>query len=211
MNDLSSKQDSITLHRNTDVARNIRRRAIKRFLLGYPPRKQGDLSTGDAVNWEWLIECATSKKPEEILIVSRDADYGMINKDLSYLNDWLVQEFNERVGKKTKMKLYVQMSLALKELNIDVSELEQKTERQLIVKKDVNQLDFIKRISMLDKNNAKNVIELALSDAVYGLVDEEAVSGEIANTNAFGWVTDDYNIESYEVNKNYISVRIKFS
>ena len=208
---LSKKQDSITLHRGTDAARNIRRRAFKRFLLGYPPRKKNDLSTGDAVNWEWFIECAILEKPDQIFIVSRDADYGIHNKEVSYLNDWLMQEFKDRVGRKPKIKLYAQLALALKELNVIVSELEQKTERQLIAKKVIKQPNFIKRISSLDETDALNEIELALSDAVYGLVDEEAVSGEIANTNAFGWGTDDYYIESYEVNDNYVSVEINFS
>src|SRR5206468_4231110 len=38
---------------------NILDRALKRFQRGLPPRKREDNSIGDAINWEWIIECAT--------------------------------------------------------------------------------------------------------------------------------------------------------
>ena len=82
----------------------IRRLARKRFMLGYPPRKQNDTSIGDAVNWEWIIECAI-RSGKDIIIVTRDTDYGIIYKGQSYINDWLILEFKERVSRKRKLIL----------------------------------------------------------------------------------------------------------
>lgn len=213
---ISKKQDSITLHRGTIASKNARRLALKRFLLGYPPRKRSDLSTGDAVNWEWLIECAISEKPDEILVVSRDADYGICINGVSYLNDWLKQEFKERAGRKPKIKLYTQLALALKEMGVPVTKLEQKSEKQLMARKVSNQLEdnepnFIKRISLLAKDEAMNEIELAISDVTYELIDEEPVSNAIADTNTFAWEIDDYNIESFQINDDHISATVNFS
>jgi predicted nucleic acid-binding protein len=36
----------------SDEVDSIRRHAWRRFILGYPPRKKDDNSTGDAINWE---------------------------------------------------------------------------------------------------------------------------------------------------------------
>ena len=51
---------------------SIRRLAYKRFVLGYPPRKAGDTSVGDAVNWEWIVRCACDSG-DDVVIVSRDS------------------------------------------------------------------------------------------------------------------------------------------
>jgi hypothetical protein len=42
------KTDNITLSRDTDVKRRIKRQAFRRFLYGCPPRKKDDTSIGDA-------------------------------------------------------------------------------------------------------------------------------------------------------------------
>lgn len=107
-----------------DTFRNsIRRRAFRRFLHGCPPRKINDTSFGDAFNWEWMIDCAIKHKAE-LVIVSRDADYGMVFDGTAYINDHLKQEFSERVGKRKKIQLYTRLSDALKHFKIPVTEAE---------------------------------------------------------------------------------------
>jgi hypothetical protein len=109
----------------------ILRHARRRFLLGYPPRKEKDTSMGDAVNWEWIVECAiTSKRP--VIIVSRDGDYGFSFDKVHHLNEWLFQEFIERVGN-NNIKLTDSLSTALKEAKVPVTKAEQKAEEELIL------------------------------------------------------------------------------
>ena len=79
------------------------RLAWRRFLLGYPPRKATDTSIGDAVNWEWIVNC-TKQANANVVIVSRDSDYGVHLKgdglpapwqdilDLAYYSGWRKQE-----------------------------------------------------------------------------------------------------------------------
>ena len=56
--------------------KKVFRLAWRRFLLGYPPRKADDTSIGDAVNWEWVVDCA-KRANADVVIVSRDSDYGV--------------------------------------------------------------------------------------------------------------------------------------
>jgi predicted nucleic acid-binding protein len=109
----------------------IRKLARKRFVLGYPPRKQGDTSIGDAVNWEWIVQCSINSG-KHIIIVTRDTDYGAIYDGKSYLNDWLKQEFTERVSKKRKIILTDKLSQGLKIVHAAVTkEMEEEEERLL--------------------------------------------------------------------------------
>lgn len=109
----------------------IRNLARKRFILGYPPRKQGDTSIGDAVNWEWIVRCSTDSG-KHVVIVTRDTDYGAIHDGKSYLNDWLKQEFAERVSKKRKIILTDKLSAGLKIVHASVTkEMEEEEEKFL--------------------------------------------------------------------------------
>ncbi len=109
----------------------IRNLARKRFILGYPPRKQGDTSIGDAINWEWIVRCSTDSG-KHIVIVTRDTDYGAIHDGKSYLNDWLKQEFAERVSKKRKIILTDKLSAGLKIVHAIVTkEMEEEEEKFL--------------------------------------------------------------------------------
>ncbi len=109
----------------------IRNLARRRFILGYPPRKQGDTSIGDAVNWEWIVKCSIDSG-KHIVIVTRDTDYGAIYDGKSYLNDWLKQEFSERVSKKRKIILTDKLSHGLKIVHAAVTkEMEAEEERLL--------------------------------------------------------------------------------
>jgi len=96
---LFKNKSDYNLSREKSTRFTIRNLAKKRFILGYPPRKKNDTSIGDAVNWEWIIQCAKDSG-KHIIIVTRDKDFGAIYKGNSFLNDWLRQEFMERVSRK---------------------------------------------------------------------------------------------------------------
>lgn len=117
---LFSNKTKINLNRENSLRFEIRNLAKKRFILGYPPRKKSDNSIGDSVNWEWLIKCSqiTGK---HIIIVSRDGDFGATYDNNSYLNDWLQQEFRQRVGTRKKIILTEKLSHAFKLVQIPVT------------------------------------------------------------------------------------------
>ena len=50
---------------------------------------------GDGFNWELMIYCAAERKAE-LMIVSRDADYGVTLEIKCHLNDHLRQEFKQK-------------------------------------------------------------------------------------------------------------------
>lgn len=130
---LFQKQDDLTLTRENPIRRTIRHKAFRRFLHGCPPRKDGDTSVGDAINWEWMIHCAIQRKAG-LVIVTRDLDYGAIIEKESYLNDALRQEFSERVSRKRKLRLYSRLSDALKLFDIAVTAQEEATEAELALR-----------------------------------------------------------------------------
>jgi hypothetical protein len=125
------KKDALTLGRTDPRRHIIRRKAFRRFLHGSPPRKPGDTSIGDAFNWEWMIHCATLEK-SGLVVVTRDADYGVTVDDKSYINDHLRQEFSERVSKKRDLLLYSRLSDALKFFEVDISQQEEQVEKDLV-------------------------------------------------------------------------------
>ncbi len=108
----------------SDSKRNAYNRAVRlarrRFVRGYPPRKSADTSCGDAINWEWIIHCAKGSK-SDIIIVSRDTDYGTTLGDKSVLNDWLRCEFRDRVAKTRKVLLMSRLTDAFKKTDITVT------------------------------------------------------------------------------------------
>ena len=108
------------------------RLAWRRFLLGYPPRKATDTSIGDAVNWEWVVACAT-QATANVVIVSRDSDYGVnLKGDGVYINDWLAQEFKERVNRRRNVTLTDRLSEGLKQISIRVTNKEAKAEEEFL-------------------------------------------------------------------------------
>jgi hypothetical protein len=130
LNRIFKHKSNFNLDRESDDRFRIRRLARKRFSLGYPPRKDADNSFGDAINWEWIIECA-NQTDKEIIIVTRDTDYGAIYGDKSYLNDWLKKEFQERVSKKRKIILTDKLSFALKAVAEVVTKEMEEAEEQI--------------------------------------------------------------------------------
>jgi hypothetical protein len=128
---LFKAKGSCHLTRSDKIKLNIRREARQRFLLGYPPRKQDEISIVDALNWEWIIYCANNCA-DDIIIVSRDSDYGCHYQNKSILNDWLLQEFKERVSHKRSIKLTSRLTDAFKQVAIPVSREEEEAEDSLI-------------------------------------------------------------------------------
>jgi len=118
-----SEDKQCSLTREKKVRDKIRRLALKRFALGYPPRKRSDTSIGDAVNWEWVVACAVATGAD-VIIVSRDSDYGVTVDDESFLNDWLRREFKNRVSRRRQIRLTHKLSQALKWLSVKVTKAE---------------------------------------------------------------------------------------
>lgn len=126
------RTDNIVLTREDKVRHLVRRKAFRRFLHGCPPRKKNDTSIGDALNWEWMIHCANVNNAE-LVIVTRDTDYGVHFENRAYINDHLKQEFAERVSKKRKLLLYSRLSDALKHFEVPVTKQEEEAESELII------------------------------------------------------------------------------
>ena len=125
------------LNRESKKRFTIRRLARKRFCLGYPPRKSNDTSIGDAINWEWIVQCAIDSG-KDIVVVTRDSDYGVIYNDQSYLNDSLTQEFKQRVSQRRKIFLTHKLSVGLKIVHASVTEEMEKAEQQLIESQNIS-------------------------------------------------------------------------
>lgn len=125
------RDSALVLTRENPLRRKIRSRAFRRFLHGCPPRKKSDTSIGDAFNWEWMVECAVANNAE-LVIVSRDTDYGVVFENTAYINDHLRQEFSERVSKKRKVLLYTKLSEALKHFKVPVTVAEEKEEEEIL-------------------------------------------------------------------------------
>lgn len=110
----------INLDRDNKARHTIWDLAEKRFKLGYPPRKRSDNSIGDAINWEWVICCAENTG-KHIILVTRDTDFGVMYEGESYINDWLSQEFKQRISQKRKLILTDKLSAAFKAVQIPVT------------------------------------------------------------------------------------------
>lgn len=121
----------IVLTHDRKVRHSIRTLALRRFLHGCPPRKRNDISIGDAFNWEWMLHCA-KENTAELVIVSRDSDYGVSYGDKNYINDDLRQEFSDRVSQKRKLLLYPKLSDALKHFALPVTKQEQEAESEIV-------------------------------------------------------------------------------
>ncbi len=126
----SSAHDHV-LTRDMKIRHKIKRLAWRRFVLGYPPRKDRDTSIGDALNWEWFIQCASQLKGR-FAIVSRDSDYGLTFNGETFLNDALKSEFRDRVGRKP-IQLTTSLSKALKFLEVNVTKKEEESEARQIL------------------------------------------------------------------------------
>ncbi|MDL2340944.1 MAG: PIN domain-containing protein [Pseudomonadota bacterium] len=121
------------LKRPNKLRYEIRESAQRRFSLGYPPRKAADTSIGDAINWEWIIHCATNAAhTPNILIVSRDGDFGVTQGKTTVLNDWLKWEFKNRVKGRRRIELTTKLTDALRKLDEQVTLKDEEIENQVI-------------------------------------------------------------------------------
>jgi len=142
------------LTRTEKVRFQVRELAQKRFFLGYPPRKPSDTSIVDAINWEWIIYCAQHCS-SDIVIVSRDSDYGIYHEGKSILNDWLLLEFKERVSQKRSILLTNKLTEAFKKASIIVSTEEEKSEEKLL--EDIRlKNDFLKSYTLDNEKLLRN-------------------------------------------------------
>lgn len=123
-------ESPLNLTRKRKERQAIKRKALRRFLLGYPPRKASDTSIGDALNWEWIVYLANQTK-KHVVIVSRDSDYGAEIDDSAYINDWLIQEFRDRVTKKRQLLLFNRLAPALKLLEVKVTQEAEDEEKEV--------------------------------------------------------------------------------
>jgi hypothetical protein len=101
---LFSSPTALRLARSDKQKFSIRRLAWKRFILGYPPRKKADTSRGDAINWEWIVRCVSNTN-RDVVIVSRDSDFGCAVGSNAFPNDWLANELKERTKFTRKLAL----------------------------------------------------------------------------------------------------------
>ncbi|TGK01812.1 PIN domain-containing protein [Leptospira langatensis] len=120
MNKIFEYQSDLNLNRGNKLKYTVRKLARKRFALGFPPRKDSEISLGDAINWEWIIYCA-KEKSADVIIVSRDSDFGISYENHTVINDWLHKEFKERVGYK-KIILSNKLTEGLKFIDVSLSE-----------------------------------------------------------------------------------------
>ena len=122
---------TLNLRRDSKEYPQVWRKALRRFLEGRPPRKAGDTSAGDAINWEWIVLCI-ERAERDVIVVSRDADYGLTLDGKGYANDWLTEEFRARAGKKRKLILVDRLSAALKLVDIKVTPAEVTSESNVL-------------------------------------------------------------------------------
>src|SRR6266404_3242511 len=95
MQRLFSNQNNLNLRHDTPEYRTVWRKALRRFLEGRPPRKKDDTSAGDAVNWEWIVLCIENHN-RDVVIVSRDADYGLTLDEKGYAINRSIKYFTHR-------------------------------------------------------------------------------------------------------------------
>lgn len=161
------KTESVfNLNRENIKRFTIRRLAAKRFFLGYPPRKKEDNSIGDAINWEWIIDCA-SRTDKHIILVTRDNDFGINYNDTSFLNDWLQIEFKERISQKRKIILTDKLSRAFKLVEIPVTEEMIEEENEIIT----TRKNEIEEQIDINKTNIERLKE-RLNERIRELIDQ---------------------------------------
>jgi hypothetical protein len=102
----------------------ICKRALLRYQRHFPPRKKNDHGIGDAINWEWVLHCASSSN-RGVIVATEDSDFGD-----KVLLDCLSEEFALQTNHKAE--LVSKLSEALKRLDVKVTEAEEKEEQSII-------------------------------------------------------------------------------
>lgn len=113
---------------DAEEASSIIKRATLRAARGSPPKKDRDATLGDAINWEWCLHVCSGQS-KDLVIVSRDSDYGARVGNRAVPNTFLTEEFKRRVSKKRKLVLTPQLTEALKLLGGNISKKDQEEEK----------------------------------------------------------------------------------
>ena len=192
---LFASPSPLNLRHDTPEYKQVWRRALRRFLEGRPPRKKEDTSAGDAINWEWILHC-TKETNRDVIIVSRDADYGLTLDGRSYANNWLSDEVKGRANQQRKLILVDRLSAALKLLDVKVTREEITSERATI---------------KTPVAAHENEIESLVGDALHGLLNGEAMSSLIAKTNTAGWACNSYDLENLKLKDGIWTAHVSFS
>ena len=209
------KNDDITLKANSEIFDKIYNQAKKRFELGYPPRKGSDVSFGDSINWEWIIEVCNNKRTD-VIIVTRDSDYGHYIKGTMVMNDWLTEEFKRRVRHNKNIFISKLFTGTLKDhFGVDISneqiryEIQHSTleTRSSNFKKHGN---FINYLKMLSNDKQYFEIESLIIEHDQDLMESDPILGIITGTNAVGWGIDDLTIITIDI-QDLVSVVFEFS
>jgi hypothetical protein len=195
MQRLFTNGSPLNLRHDTTKYRQVWRSALRRFLEGRPPRKKEDTSAGDAINWEWIVSCIEQTN-RDVIIVSRDADYGLTLNGTSYANNWLSEEVKERVNQQRKLILVDRLSSALQLLDVEVTREEIRSERTTI------------------KPAADDLTD-EMEDLIHAemphLVNHDEINALIASTNAVGWGLDVYDINKGRFEQGKFIAEVEFS
>jgi hypothetical protein len=176
------------LRSDTAQYRSVWRKALRRFFEGRPPRKKEDLSIGDSINWEWIVACVEAKD-RDVVIVSRDADYGLASRDGCEANTWLVEELKDRCCNRRHLILVDRLSLALRLVNVPVKPTEVASEKQIIRASPKPPSGIrIENLSRLNREQIEDALLSILEDSIQGLLNSDPVASEIASSNATGCV-----------------------
>jgi len=174
------RSGSLNLRRDTPEYKAIWRRALRRFLEGRPPRKKGDMSAGDSLNWEWIVHCVEVTN-RDVIIVSRDADYGLLHDGRGYANNWLTEEIKQRVNQQRKLTLVDRLSAAFKFLSVPVTPAEITAEHTLIAP---------------SRTPQEAEVEDLVTNSIDDLLDNDHISSLLAGTNAVGWGIDTFDVSN---------------
>lgn len=217
-NKLFRKDDEITLNDHKEMFDDIYSRAEKRFKLGYPPRKSKDLTFGDSINWEWILEICRKEK-SDVVIVSRDSDYG--NNLL--LNDYLKEEFIRKVGHKKNVFLRPSLTKTLKDdFNVDITQEEIVYENNHIYRlyrqvglfdsyiNTINKKNITKKLKGLKEEEASSYLDSIVSDHIQEVLEIDPVLEIITGTNATAWMVDHYDLDKIDIEESKVRLEISF-
>lgn len=156
VNRIFKKKYDLHLDLHNEEKYRIRKLALKRFGMGYPPRKKGDNSIGDAINWEWMIHCC-KEKTADLIIVTRDTDFGKEINNKLHINDWLKKEFKERTSNRRNITITKSLADAFKEIKKPVS--------KSMAKEEDNLLKRLEKLKNMPEN--KDTRFIVVNDKIY--------------------------------------------
>lgn len=183
---LFSNPSALNLKRDSKEFPRMRRLAIRRFFEGQPPRKKNDTSMGDAINWEWIVH-RVSTTNRDVVIVSRDGDYGLVRKEKCYVNNFLLEELRERVNQRRNL-VVDRLSLGLNAISVPVSAKEIAAEAAMIPAPGrMHGRDFVRFLRGLPEEDRASHIEDLIAETDHEIMNDDIICGLMAETNACDW------------------------